>query len=111
MTPQERLTNITEELVNNTSNPHWLAEKRVELSSLYSYFSGQLEQVLFTKPDVWLEIRKGVKSDKAADKEYEALEDGKKEVIFRHRLRRIEKMLSSMSTMLRLLEGEAKNQM
>lgn len=111
MSPAERLEYITKEMSLHTSDGHWIAETRIELSALYSYFSGQLEQVLFTKPDVWLEIRKGVKSDKAADKEYEALEDGKKEVIFRYRLKRIEKMLSSMSTMLRLLEGEAKNQM
>lgn len=109
MTPAERLEQITKEVVNHTGDGHWLAEARVELSSLYSYFSGQLEQILFTRPDVWLELRKNTKSDKATDREYEATEDGKKEVIYRYRLKRIEKMLSSFSTMLRLLENESKN--
>jgi len=110
MNPAERLEFITKELQHHTSDPHWLAEIRLELAGLYSYFSGQLEQILFTKPKAWNEMRGQFKSDKACDRAWEATEDGLKEVIFRSRQKRIEKLMASLGTMLRLLEGEAKYQ-
>ena len=110
MTPLELLEDIAKEVSNHTSDPHWLGEKRVDLGGLYSFFSGELERVLFLKPDEWNALRLNTKSDKQADKLWEATEAGKKEVILRMRLKRIEKLLSSMRTMIEILTNEARNQ-
>lgn len=111
MTPAERLEYITKEMALHASDGHWLAESRLELSSLYSYFSGQLEQILFCKPKVWLTIRENTKSDSSAEKQWQQTEDGQKETIYRYRLKRIEKMMSSMRTMIQILSDESRNQM
>lgn len=111
MTPAERLEFITKEMPLHASDGHWLAEARLELSSLYSYFSWQLEQILFAKPKVWLTIRENTKSDTAAEKQWDNTENGQKETIYRYRLKRIEKMMSSMRTMIDVLSTEARNQM
>ena len=111
VTPSEALETITAEVQHHTADPHWLAENRVTLAGLYSYFSGQLEQILFTKPDDWNLLRVNEKSDKATDRKYEATENGKKEVIYRQRLKRIEKLSSAMRTMIDILSGESRQQM
>ena len=109
MSPEESLQYITTEIQHHTNDGHWLAEKRVELSGIYSYYSGLLESILFDRPDAWLKLRDGVKSDSSADKLWEATDGGKKETIYRLRLKRIEKLMSSMRTMLSLLENELRN--
>jgi len=91
-------------------NPHQLAEKRVQLSALYSNATEQLKDVLSEKPTVWQEIRKTVKSDTAAERAWEATELGIKEMRLRLSLKAMEKEMSSISTMLKVLDGEARNQ-
>lgn len=90
-------------------SPRELAERRVQITADYSTASEELEGILALKPTVWMAIRKGAKSDAAADKEWDATEDGIKEMRLRMALKRYEKQLSSLRTMLEVLEGEARN--
>lgn len=93
-------------------SPHDIAERRLELSSEYFTASEQLESILERKPSVWLKLRalEGIKSDKAADRAYEATEDGIHEMKCRLRMKRIEKKLSASKTFLEVLQGETKMQ-
>jgi len=91
-------------------NPHELAENRLTLSGEYSRASEQLESILEKKPAIWSEIRKNVKSDTSADRTWDGTEMGIHEMKLRMKLKRLEKQMSSISTMLRVFEAEARNQ-
>lgn len=90
--------------------PHELAQKRLDLAAVYSRYSEMLEHILETKPAKWSEIRATVKSDKQADQLWDASGDGIQEMKLRMALKRIEKELSAASTMLRVMEQDARNQ-
>lgn len=102
-------TQDTMRLGQYTSNPHLAAEDRVKLSGEYSFWTGILEDILTKKPDAWNTMREKHKSDKACEREWEATPDGINEVVIRLKLKRIEKMLSALSTLIRIAEGESKN--
>ncbi len=87
--------------------PHQAADKRVQLSVEYSRLSEQLEEILTTKPSKWMEIRKEVKSDKAADRAYDATPDGINEMKYRMEMKRKEKELSALSSLLNVYNQEA----
>ena len=91
------------------NTPHEIAEKRMELSALFANATEQLKNILTFKPAVWSELRKGVKSDKAADRMCEASEDGIKEMRLRLSMKSMEKEMSACRTMLEVLTIEAKN--
>ena len=92
------------------NTPHEMAEKRVELSALYSSATEQLKDVLTIKPTVWSELRATTKSDKSADRLWEASADGIKEMRLRLSLKSMEKEMSAIRTMLEVLQGEARLQ-
>lgn len=92
-----------------TASPGRLSEILVGLSEYYSRLSEELGDILVFKTDVWLEVRarEGVKSDRMADKLWDAMDQGKKEIKLRYTSKGIEKMMSSIKTMLRTKENEA----
>lgn len=92
------------------NNPHKCAEDRARLAGEYSFLCSQLEEILSRKPSVWNTIRPNYKSDTACERAYEATEDGINEIGLRLRLKSIEKMMSSMSSLIKIAEGEARNQ-
>jgi hypothetical protein len=92
------------------SNPNLSAEDRARLSGEYSFWTGILEDILIRKPKIWNDMRVKHKSDKACDKEFEATDDGINEVVIRLKLKRIEKLISALSTLIRIAEGNARNQ-
>lgn len=81
-----------------------------EKTAAYSRASEQYETILLRRPALWQTLREKVNSDKAADRAYEATEDGKAEAVLRLRLKRWEKEISGAKSALRILEGEARNQ-
>jgi len=91
-------------------SPHELADKKFELTGEYSFFAGQLEDILVRKPAVWNAKRSDFKSDAACDRWWEATEDGINETGLRIRMKRIEKEISAINSLLRVAEGEAKNE-
>ncbi|MDO8094425.1 MAG: hypothetical protein Q6360_13185 [Candidatus Brocadiales bacterium] len=87
-----------------------LAERRVELSAEYARDSELLEGILEKKAWMWPDIRKGMKSDKSADKQWDASTDGVMEIKLRLRMKASEKKMSAARTLLEVLSGEARNQ-
>ncbi len=93
-----------------TANPHLAAEYKAKLAGEYSFFTGILESILVKKPKWWNENRPKHKSDKSCDKEFEQTEDGINEMGLRLRIKRCEKLINALGTLIRIAEGEAKNQ-
>ena len=92
------------------NNPHACAEYKAMLAAEYSFYTGQLEDILVRKPEVWNDLRKECESDKAAERKWESSKDGIDEMGLRLRLKRIDKLSGALSTLIRIAEGEAKNQ-
>lgn len=91
-------------------NPTELAERRVRLSAEYSRMSEELGDILTIKASKWAEYRSTVKSDKAADRIWDATDGGLREMRLRLKLKAYEKQMSSIKTMVDVLTGEARNQ-
>jgi hypothetical protein len=72
----------------------------MQLSGLYSFYSQNLEDILMRKPATWQMIRLKHKSDKQAELEWSATEDGKNEIGLSMRLKRCEKMMSSLKSVI-----------
>jgi len=104
------LAQIEKELATVQQPPATLADFKVYLAALYSFKAGQLEDILTRKPKVWLSLREGVNSDKAADRQWDASDDGIAEMKLRLDLKRIEKINSALTSRIRIAEGEARNQ-
>jgi hypothetical protein len=90
--------------------PRELAEERVTLSAEYARASEQLEEILAVKPAAWQTMRATVASDKAADKLWESTEAGIIEMRLRMKLKRDEKQMSAVKTLLDVFMGEARSQ-
>lgn len=103
---------IENELQIGGVTPQRAADLRVILSGHYSHLSGQLEEILKVKPKIWIAIRgmARIKSDKAADREWEGTDQGLQEMSLRMNLKRIDKAISALSSLIRVKEGEARNQ-
>lgn len=92
-----------------TLSPGQLSDYRVYLAALASSKTGRLQDILTKKPGYWLFIRENKKSDRAADREWEATEAGIEEMNLRYLLKRIDRLSGALSTKLRVMELEAKN--
>ena len=103
------LEEIQKDLIEGQNSPHTLAEYRIILSGEYSFVVGQLEEILKVKPAKWNELRREQKSDKATERIWEATIDGLNETGLRWRLKKIEKMMGAIGSLLRVAENEAKN--
>lgn len=91
------------------ANPHGCAEAKAILAAEYSFYMGLLEDILSRKPGVWNLKRPEFKSDQACERWWEGTEDGINEVVIRLKIKRMEKLMSALSTFIRLAEMEAKN--
>jgi hypothetical protein len=80
--------------------PEEAVEMRTQLAGLYSFYSQNLEDILMRKPNTWVLIREKHKSDKQADLEYSTTDDGKNEIGLAMRLKRIEKMMSALKSII-----------
>jgi len=105
----EELTKIAQDLQAGNLSPHILAEYKVKIAGWYSFYSEKAENIMARRPVVWNELREAVKSDKSADRAYEGTEDGIELMRLTMLLKRLDKMTSSISSLLRLKELEARN--
>ena len=96
----------------NHLNPHEMAEAVVRMSNEYGEMSEKLADILGKKALKWAEFRShpDCKSDKAADKQWDATPDGLTEMGLHLMLKACEKKMSALKAMLRVLETEAHNQ-
>lgn len=94
--------------------PRRCAEYRSQLAGEYSFWAGQLEEILKKKPSIWNSARSNItfnfKSDKACDRWWEATPDGINETGISLKLKRIEKLMQGLSGLIKIAEGEARNQ-
>ena len=100
---------IEQELRIGQINPHRLAEIRSQLSAEYSYMAGILEEILATKAVKWLTMRQDQKSDKSTDLHWDALPEGIQEMRCRMELKRCEKLIGGIKSLLDVAEGQARN--
>jgi hypothetical protein len=89
--------------------PSEIAEKRYILSVEIGILSEELEGILTKKPSIWSDLRKSTKSDKSADREWECTSLGIREMQCRMQMKQKQVAISSLSTLLRVKEMEAKN--
>lgn len=89
--------------------PRQLAEERIVLSEEYARYSGQYAELLKIQADYFNKERGNHKSDNATQKSFDSTEDGVRMHIIKQKLKSIEKKMSAINTLLRLLENEAKN--
>lgn len=90
-------------------SPHDMSEYRVYLAGHYSFIASALEEILLVKPGQWLLMREDQKSDTSTDKHWEATPEGLREMQCKLRLKKIEKMISSLNSGLRVAENEVRN--
>lgn len=102
------LKDIEQELATQL-NPGRLAELRVILSSKYSKATNELESILIKKPAVWNEMRPEFKSDTATERAWEATELGIAERHWKFQIKKIEKMMTAIKTLIDVKTGEAQN--
>lgn len=107
MTPIQEAENI---LKQGIVPPHIAADMRVKLAGEYSFNCGIIEDITTRKPAAWNLLREKTSSDKQADKLWDATEDGINEAVLRIRIKRLEKMMSAFSTIIKLAEGQSRNQ-
>lgn len=110
---QQDLLQIEKDLLGGGLSPHEAADHNIKLAGWYSYLSGQLEEVLARRPSQWNHImaKEDVKSAKAADREYEASEDGLKVMRYKSQMDRIDRMKQSLRDLIYVYSREARNQM
>lgn len=92
-----------------SSNPVLCADYKAKLSGEYSFTAGILEDIETRRPKWWNENRPKFNSDKACDSAWDSTEDGINQIGMKWRIKRIEKLISSMNSLLRLAEGQMKN--
>lgn len=95
----------------NSLTAHQLAEERVKLAGEYARLSEELAGILTFKATRWTALRAGCKSDTAAERLWEATEEGMKETRIKLTLKAYEKQMSAQASMLRVMDAEARNTM
>lgn len=86
-----------------------VAEERVRLAGEYARDAELLTQILTQKATIWIDYREGVKSDRAADKAWDATPLGVEEMRLRLKMKASEKSMSALKGILGVMEGEARN--
>lgn len=107
---ENNIQTVEDRLRQGNLSPEECATFRAKLSGEYSFWAGIQEDIVVRRAKTWATMRLNHKSDKATDREWEATEDGINEVGIEIKLKRIDKMMSGLSSLLRLAEGQARNQ-
>lgn len=97
---ETKLNEIQDAILNAGDDYENLAEHRTTLSAIYSYYTEQLKHILKTKALGWRALREKHKSNVDAEAEWDSTEQGIKEMELRLDLKRVEKMMSSLKTLI-----------
>lgn len=100
---------ITQRLQQGNITPHEAVEYRQIIAGWYSFYSQQLQDILVRKPVTWSAMRKNHKSDKACDQEWNATENGINEIGLAMSLKRCEKILSALKTVIDIANVDWRN--
>lgn len=96
----ESINQIQRQLQTGKFSPTEALTARTVIVGYYSFYSEQLEDIKMRKPATWLEMRKEHKSDKATDRAYELTDDGINEIGLEMRLKRMDKQLSVLKSII-----------
>ncbi len=96
--------NLREGIYSN--DPHGASHALAVLSGEFSWKCAQLEEILAVKPAVWNQLRVDQKSDTATERVWESTESGIKEMRLKLQIKSIEKMMSSLRTLINLAEKQ-----
>lgn len=88
--------------------PSQAAEDKVKKAGEYARLSERLEDIRKVKPMAWLGLRETAKSDKAADRAWEATPMGIEEMSLVMQMKRVEKEISALNSYIRVSENEAR---
>jgi len=91
------------------NSPRDLCGIKTSLALLYAEYSGILENCLIEKAEKWEDFRKDATSDTQAERKWERTEEGMGETVTKLRMKKIEKLLSAVSSKIQVAEMEAKN--
>lgn len=89
--------------------PRQLADDLMAQAEQFSRYSGDYAGYLKVQADFFQERRADFKSDNACQKAFDASAEGVNMNIIKLKLKALEKQMSALKTMLRLLETEAHN--
>jgi len=103
------LSQIEIELMKGNTAPGQLAEFRLLLSGKYAFATNQLENILIEKPIHWNRMRSDYKSDTACERAWEATDLGIKERHWKFQIKKIDKMMTAIKTLIDVKTAEARN--
>lgn len=99
----------SEKSQNSQTDYHDLAYIRMWLAGHYAYLGGLLGEILTEKPVKWNLLRDNVKSDTAAERKWQATEDGVKEMRLRIEMKSTERLMSAIKTRIEIATNERYN--
>lgn len=107
---QLTLEQIQDELIEGDITPHRISQFRAYLAARYSLEAGRLHPIQAIKPAIWLAARGRKDSDTATEREWEASEPGLRELELKSILKRIDRLSSALNAIMKIKEGEVRNQ-
>lgn len=90
-------------------SPHIAATLRVQLSVIYSKLAGSLESIVPKRPAILSQIREKVTTEAATARLWRSTELGVEEEMLELQMKRVDRLISGLSTLLKTFENEAKN--
>jgi hypothetical protein len=107
----ELLKEVQEKLRDGSlkMNPVECAHLRSQLSGEYSFLMAMLEDILMKKPHEWNSMRPNFKSDTACEQNWKGTPLGLEEEGLRMRVKRCERLMSGLSSLIKLHESESRN--
>lgn len=105
-----KIKEIGEWLQEGKYTPHQLADLRVKLGGAYAYYSETMESLLREKHLQYPLLKERSKSEKEVDRLWMQTQQGLLEAQLKIRLKSIEKLMSSVKSLLDVLNTEARSQ-
>lgn len=103
------LEEIEKEFMLQQITPSRIAKIKVILAGKYARVMNELEQILLQKPIIWNKMRPDYKSDAATERAWEASDLGLKELHWNIQRKKVEKMISAASSLIKVKSDEAHN--
>jgi hypothetical protein len=107
---QLSIEHIETTLAGTVYTPRQLASFRVYLAAIHSLRGTEMAGIESRKARVWLDIRATAGSVAEANHAWDTTADGQRQIELKWELRRIDKLIQAIASMLRVMEQEARNQ-
>ncbi len=91
------------------TTPRQAVDRKEQLTADYIGLNEKLKVIMKEKPRAWMEMRKLAKNGKETDMYWYASDMGMEEVQIKLSMKSIEKEISSLNSLLKTAENEARN--